>query len=147
MNKLKENSALAYLFLNIAAALVVAVTANLITIASYYQIGYFRALQRLLFNNFYTLAYLLLLWLLNYVVMETFIEIFDNLVAEKFRYLKFKERQVVPLAIAVAILVILVLLIWQPLDLYFYNFIGVATFLMLRQGYQEIKEKGLVKFG
>lgn len=139
--------ALVYLALNILAALAIAVATNLITIASYYQIGYLRALQRLLFNNIYTLAYLLLLWLLNYVVMEAFVEIFDNLVAQKYRYIKFRERQVVSLAIAVALLAIIVLLIWHPLDLYFYNFIGVAIYLALRKGYQEIKEKGLVKFG
>ncbi len=147
MNKLKEKMALVYLAFNILAALAIAVAANLITIASYYQIGYFRALQRLLFNNFYTLAYLLLLWLLNYVVMEAFVEIFDNLVAQKYRYIKFKDRQVVSLAIAVTVLAIIVLLILHPLDLYFYNFIGVAIYLALRKGYQEIKEKGLVKFG
>lgn len=147
MNKLKAKAPLLMLPLNLTFSLVIAAGANLITIGSYYQLGFFRSLQRLLFNNFFTLAYMLLLWLLNYVVIETLLEILDNLIPARYRYLRIGGNDIISSGIALLVGLLIALLVWHPVDLYYYNFIGVLIYVIVVRGSKQLQDKGGIKIG
>ena len=79
MDKIKKDFIVIYLARNLLATFAITVFSFVYDITNYYNMLPLRAFIKIFADNFYTTAYFLLLWILNYLLFEIYKIVMDAL--------------------------------------------------------------------
>ena len=80
MDKIKKDFIVIYLARNLLATFAITVFSFVYDITNYYNMLPLRAFIKIFADNFYTTAYFLLLWILNYLLFEIYKIVMDALI-------------------------------------------------------------------
>ena len=143
MDKIKKDFIVIYLARNLLATFAITVFSFVYDITNYYNMLPLRAFIKIFADNFYTTAYFLLLWILNYLLFEIYKIVMDALKDRNKNHgkLVIKGKEMIAYGSIISIVILVILLIIDFNQLFKLNFILLVIFMLLRSIKEEFKQR------
>ena len=143
MDKIKKDFIVIYLARNLLATFAITVFSFVYDITNYYNMLPLRAFIKIFAVNFYTTAYFLLLWILNYLLFEIYKIVMDALKDRNKNHgkLVIKGKETIAYGSIIPIVILVILLIIDFNQLFKLNFILLVIFMLLRSIKEEFKQR------
>lgn len=143
MDRIKKDFIVIYLARNLLATFAITVFSFVYSLTSYYNMLPLRAFIKIFADNFYTTAYFLLLWILNYLLFEIYKIIIDALKDKEKSHRKIiiKGKKTIAYGTVIPLVLLIIFLIIDFNQLFRLNFILLVIFMFLRSIKEEIKQR------